>query len=139
MVLKLVENKKGNLCKNALASIFQREKQMLQQIFKCFHLLRNDDLKKNPKPNNGCTNHRLLQVRKTMRLWYSAEEKFYGHFFPSPLSPSMSLSLPEWQLNVPSAREMPVRIMKFVFLRDVGAPIAWRSAEWQIHSDTLRS
>ena len=46
MVLKLVENKKGNLCKNALASIFQREKQMLQQIFKCFHLLRNDDLKK---------------------------------------------------------------------------------------------
>ena len=46
MVLKLVENKKGNPCKNALASIFQREKQMLQQIFKCFHLLRNDDLKK---------------------------------------------------------------------------------------------
>ena len=46
MVLKLVENKKGNPCKNALVSIFQREKQMLQQIFKCFHLLRNDDLKK---------------------------------------------------------------------------------------------
>ena len=99
--------------------------------------------KKKPKPNNGGTNHRLLQVRKTMRLWYSAEKKFYCQFFPSPLSPSMSLSLPEWQLNVPPAREMPVRIMNEVCAFERrwcpdGLEISWMAVS-QWHLKILRS
>ena len=98
--------------------------------------------KKKPKPNNGGTNHRLLQVRKTMRLWYSAEKKFYCQFFPS-LSPSMSLSLPEWQLNVPPAREMPVRIMNEVCAFERrwcpdGLEISWMAVS-QWHLKILRS
>lgn len=45
------------------------------------------------------------------RLTLQRKRKLYGHLFPPPLSPSASLSLPDWQLRVPPAREKPVRVV----------------------------
>lgn len=65
--------------------------------------------KKNQKPKNP---QQIMAVPtlgccRSERLWgYGILHKFYGHFFPSPLSPSMNLSLPEWQLNVPPVGEI---------------------------------
>ena len=84
-----------------------------------------------------------LGCYRSERLWgYGTLHKFYGHFFPS-LSPSMSLSLPEWQLNVPPVGEMPVRIMNEVcaFERRCypdGLEISWMVVS-QWHLEILRS